>query len=292
MNSQKIVRFDWAMKHLLRNKSNYDIVEGFLCALLNDNDLTVLNISESESNQEDNNDKFNRVDVLVKDSKGRNVIIEIQNTKETDYLFRVLYGASKNITESIDIGDAYRNISKVISVSILYFNLGIGDDYLYYGKTEFVGVNTNEKIDKNSPKVQKLIPKGSRYNSLEIYPEYYLIQVEKYQNIVEKAIDEWIFWFKNEQIKQGSKSKNIEKVAERLEVLKMSEKERKQYEKYLGRLASERDMVETSKEDGVKEGIKQVAKNSILAGLSNDIIQTITGLTFEQIDKIREELTV
>ncbi len=310
MKKQRIIRFDWAMKHLLRNKANYDIVEGFLCALLNDNNIKVLNISESEGNHEDSTDKFNRVDVLVKDNKDRNIIIEIQNTKESDYLYRILYGSSKNITEGIDIGDAYKNISKVISISILYFNLGIGDDYLYYGKTEFVGLNTHEKIDKDSEKVQKLIPKEARYNSLEIYPEYYLIQVEKYQNVVENAIDEWIFWFKNEKIKEGSKSKNIEKVKEKLRVLKMNDEERKQYEYYLGRRASERDMVATTKEDGRNEGLKEgieegrkeglrkgvenektrTAKNSILAELTNETIKIITGLSFQQIDKIREEI--
>ena len=91
MNENRVVRFDWAMKYMLRNKANYDIVEGFLCALLEDNDLKVIEILESESNKEDEDDKFNRVDVLVKDSQGRNIIIEIQNSRESDYLYRVLY---------------------------------------------------------------------------------------------------------------------------------------------------------------------------------------------------------
>lgn len=254
MSGQRIVRFDWAMKHLLRNKANFDIVEGFLCALLNDNDIKVIEILESESNQDSDNDKFNRVDVLVKDKLNRNIIIEIQNTRESDYLYRVLYGASKNIAQSIEIGDEYKNINKVISVNILYFDLGIGDDYLYYGKTEFLGLNTNERIDKNNKKVEKLIPKGAKYNQIEIFPEYYLIQVEKYKNVIGRAIDEWIFWFKNEKIKEGSKSKNIKKVEKKLSILKMSPEERAKYEYFLGRLASERDILETSKEEGRKEG--------------------------------------
>lgn len=258
MSGQRLVRFDWAMKHLLRNKANFDIVEGFLCALLNDNNIKVIEILESESNQDSENDKFNRVDVLVKDAQDRNIIIEIQNTRESDYLYRVLYGTSKNIVQSIELGDKYRNISKVISVSILYFDLGIGNDYLYYGNTEFVGLNTNERIDKNSEKVKKLIPKGAKYNSIEIFPEYYLIQVKKYKNIVKKAIDEWIFWFANEKIKAGSKSKNIDKVEEKLNILKMNPKARARYEYYLGRLASERDMLETSKEEGREEAKKEL----------------------------------
>ena len=130
MAGQKLVRFDWAMKHLLRDKANYDIVEGFLCALLDDNDIKVVEIAESASNKEDGGDKFNQVDVLVKDKLGRNIIIEIQNTRESDYLYRVLYGVSKNIAQSIESGDRYRKINKVISVNILYFDLGIGNDYL------------------------------------------------------------------------------------------------------------------------------------------------------------------
>lgn len=257
MKENRIVRFDWAMKHLLRNKANYDIVEGFLCALLNDNDLTVIEMLESESNMDDGNDKFNRVDVLVKDKLGRNIIIEIQNTRESDYLHRILYGTSKNISESIESGDKYRHISKVISVSILYFNLGIGDDYLYYGSNDFVGLTTNERITKDSEKVKNLIPKGSNYNGVEIFPEYYLIQVGKYQNIVNRAIDEWIYWFKNEQVKTGSSSKNIEKVTEKLKVLKMDTKERKAYERFLEKLVSEIDMIETAEETGRKNAAKE-----------------------------------
>ncbi len=260
ISEEKVVRFDWAMKYMLRNKANYDIVEGFLCALLEDNDLKVLEILESESNKEDKDDKFNRVDVLVKDGKGRNIIIEIQNSRESDYLYRVLYGVSKNIAQSIESGEAYKNISKVITVNILYFNLGIGEDYLYYGSTEFVGLNTNERISKDNEKLKKLIPEGANYNPVEIFPEYYLIQVEKYQNIVSRAIDEWIYWFKNEQVKEGSKSKNIKKVKEKLALLKMSQEERRNYEKYLEKLASERDILQTAHNDGIKAGKKEAYK--------------------------------
>ena len=305
MSDQKLVRFDWAMKHLLRNKANYDIVEGFLCALLEDNSLKVIEILESEGNSEDENDKFNRVDVLVKDSQDRNIIIEIQNTRESDYLYRMVYGVSKNISESIDSGDKYRLINKVISVSILYFDLGIGNDYLYHGTTEFKGLTTDEIINKDSEKVQKLIPKGSRYNQLEIFPEYYLIQVGKYKNVVEKAIDEWIFWFKNEKVQEGSSSKNIKKVAEKLKIMKMDAEKRKKYNRYLERMASDLDILKTAQEEGIEQGIAKTEnklkpiieqqnlaiKNSVKAlfqsGMSINQIHEITKLSKDEIEKIK-----
>ena len=104
MANQKIIRFDWAMKYLLRDKANFDIIEGFLSALLEDDNIKVVEIIESEGNSDSSETKFNRVDVLIKDGYNRKIIIEIQNTRESDYLERILFGTAKAITESIKGG--------------------------------------------------------------------------------------------------------------------------------------------------------------------------------------------
>ena len=46
------IRFDWAMKRLLRNKANFGVLEGLLTTLL-DEKITISQLLESESNQED-----------------------------------------------------------------------------------------------------------------------------------------------------------------------------------------------------------------------------------------------
>lgn len=172
----KLVRFDWAIKHILREKANFDVLEGFLSALLNE-DITVLNIIESEGNQEDVTDKFNRVDLLALDSKKRKFIIEVQNNRETDYLERLLFGTSKAVTESIDLGKGYSNIAKIISVSILYFNLGTGDDYVYYGTTELRGIHTGRPLSvKEQIQVVEDFEIKTRLHEKNIFPEHYLIQ--------------------------------------------------------------------------------------------------------------------
>ncbi len=33
---EKLIRFDWAIKTILRDKANFDVLEGFLSALLNE----------------------------------------------------------------------------------------------------------------------------------------------------------------------------------------------------------------------------------------------------------------
>ncbi len=70
------IRFDWAMKRLLRNKANFGVLEGLLTTLL-DEKITISQLLESESNQEDELDKYNRVDLLALDSKGELILIEV-----------------------------------------------------------------------------------------------------------------------------------------------------------------------------------------------------------------------
>ena len=120
---RKLITFDWAMKRLLRSKANFEILEGFLSELLGE-DITILEILESESNKESKSDKFNRVDLKVKNDKDELIIIEVQYDREYDYLQRILYGTSRVITEHQEEGDTYATLVKCISVNILLFDLG------------------------------------------------------------------------------------------------------------------------------------------------------------------------
>lgn len=97
------------MKKLLRHKANFDILEGFLSELLEE-EITIKQILDSESNKETEDDKFNRVDILVENSKNELVIIEVQNSKEHDYFHRMLFGTSKAITEHIREGRPYADV--------------------------------------------------------------------------------------------------------------------------------------------------------------------------------------
>ena len=98
----RYIRFDWAIKRLLRQKANFGVLEGFLTVFLREK-VTIMEILESESNQLTADDKFNRVDIKARNSKDEIIIIEIQNTRELYYLERILYGVAKAITEHISL---------------------------------------------------------------------------------------------------------------------------------------------------------------------------------------------
>ena len=142
----KLIRFDWAIKKLLRHKANFDILEGFLSVLLSEA-IIIKQILDSESNKETEDGKHNRVDILVENSIGELVIIEVQNSKEYDYFHRILFGTSKIITEHIKQGEPYASVKKIISITIAYFDLGQGEDYVYHGTNSFKGIHKGDVLE-------------------------------------------------------------------------------------------------------------------------------------------------
>ena len=189
MERNKYIRFDWAMKRMLRDKANYAVLEGLLTTLFNEK-IIINRLLESESNQEEEFDKYNRVDILAENSKDELFIIEVQNNDEYTYFQRMLFGVSKLVTEYINRGEGYQNIKKIYSINIVYFDLGQGKDYLYHGKTEFLGVNTGEVL-KLSPFQQQ---KFKVDVVSELYPEYYILKVNDFHDKPSTPLEEWMYY--------------------------------------------------------------------------------------------------
>ena len=173
-----MISFDWAMKRLLRDKANHAVLEGLMTSLLNEK-FTIVRFLESESNQEDENDKFNRVDILAESEKGELTIFEIQNNRELAYFHRILYGVSKVITDYINIGEDYEKVRKVYSINIVYFTLGQAKDYVYHGKTVFQGLHDPHDILKLSYRQSEVFfgdtfknGEKSQREASDIFPEY------------------------------------------------------------------------------------------------------------------------
>lgn len=263
MNKKKLIRFDWAMKYILRNKANFDILEGFLSNLLKE-EIKIQNILESESNRDEGDRKFNRVDLMCNDSQGRHIIIEIQNQREVDYLQRLLWGTSKTIADHLQLGTEYKEVVKVISISILYFQISQENEYLYKGQTEFLGIHNNKPLLMYGKKLQAV--GVNQININEIFPEYYLIDVVKFEDKINEEIDEWIYFFKHGEIREDFKSPGILLASSRLDILAMTAKDRKAYENYLGYLASERDILENARDEGIEQGIVKGIEQGIEEG--------------------------
>src|ERR1700733_3347376 len=271
----KLVHFDWAIKNLLRNKANFDILEGFLSELLQTK-VTIETLLESESNKNDKNDRSNRVDLLVLTEAKEHVIIEVQASMEWDYLSRILYGVSKAVTEYIQVGQPYRDVRKIISVSIVFFNLGRGEDYVYHGTTEFRGTHQHDilQLGENEQKAY-----GPEKTPSDIFPEYYLIKVNQFNERIKDKFDEWVYFLKTETIKPSFTAQGIQSAAKKLDLLSLTEKERKAYERYEENTHYEASMHEShygrGKLEGKAEGKAEDKAEGKAEGKAETLIQII-----------------
>jgi predicted transposase/invertase (TIGR01784 family) len=238
---RKYVSMDWAAKKLLRSKANYDILEGFLSELLKE-DITILSIAESEANKEAFDDKWNRVDLLVQDSKERRIIVEIQFEHEVDYFQRILFGVSKALVENMKEGQPYAEVSKVISVSIVYFDLGQGKDYIYHGQTQFTGIHQGDELALSA--YQKSLFKAEKVCAF--FPEFYLLKINQFNDIAKDSLDEWIYFLKNEEIKGEFRAKGLQAAKQKLDVMKLSEPQRRAYEEHIENQRYRASMMEYS----------------------------------------------
>ena len=306
---RKLITFDWVIKRLLHSKANFGILEGFLTELLKE-DITILDVLESESNKDYKLDKFNRVDLKVRNSKQEIIIIEIQYDREYDYLQRIFYGVSKTAIEHLEENASYSGITKVISINILYFDLGSGTDYIYKGTTRFVGLHNNDLLELNAK--QKQLFKKDSVESL--YPEYYLIKINRFNDIAKDTLDEWIYFLKNEEIKPDFTAKGLKEAEEKFSIMKLPEDEQKAYEHYQDDLHYQASLFESSFGDGYYEGevigiekgigigreqgveigreqmTKNIAFNLAKEGTTLEIIAKVTGLSQSDIKQILSDL--
>ncbi len=301
--SKKLIRFDWAIKRLLRDKANFVVLEGFLSELLFE-DIKIKEILESESNQETEEDKYNRVDILTQNSQNELVIIEIQNTYEIDYFQRMAYGASKALTENLALGKKYTEIKKVISINIVYFDLGQGKDYIYRGKTNFEGLHEKDLLQLSNKQKKTFI----KQNVADIFPEYYIIKVNKFNDIAKDTLDEWVYFLKNSEVKDEFKAKGLAEAKTTLDIMSLDKEQNYGYNRYLDYLhvkASDafslqmeaeereekiREIEENIRLDEKQKNAIQFAKKLIKRGFMNEEIVEDTSLTVEQIALLRKEI--
>lgn len=310
----RYIRFDWAIKRLLRQKANFDVLEGFLTVFIGEK-VKIVEILESEGNQQTPDDKFNRVDIKARNSKGEIILVEVQNTSELYYLERILYGVAKAITEHIHLGDTYKEVKKVYSISILYFDIGKGADYLYVGQNKFIGVHTNDQLVITAKEKGALVQKSPA----EIFPEYILVRVNEFDKVAVTPLEEWVAYLKSGVIKENTTAPGLQEARKKLQYYSMTDAERYAYDEHLNAVMIQNDVLGNAREEGLAEGRadgltqgraegltqgraegltqgraegraeakKDIVKSMLSNGLSVEQAAKYSGLTVEEVESIK-----
>ena len=310
-DKREYIRFDWAIKRILRDKANKEVLEGLIQVLIKQ-PVTITEILESENKtmvstnrQDRREDKGNRVDVKAKTEKGEIIIVEVQLTKERDFFKRILFGSFTAINDQIGSGQDYEVIKKVYSVNILYFNFGSGDDYAFHGVTTFRGMtNENAVLEFNNTNERKYMDSERRRITSpdEVFPEYFLLIVDRFNEVARTPIEEWMAYLKDGAIREDTTTPGLQEARRKLEYMSMTDEERREYRDYMVSVHAAKDAIETAKDDGFVEGrakgreegraegeqakATETARRMKGDGMPTELIIKYSGLTAEEIGRL------
>lgn len=290
----RYVRFDWAIKRLLRQKANFGVLEGFLTVFIGE-PITILEILENHGEPRIVEDKYNRLDIKVLNTRGEIIIIEIQNIHEMHYLKRKLYGSAQTLTDYTYLEDSLSEIKKIYCISILYFKIDSGTDYIYRGYDRLTALHTGNNLriqEKERDAIVSRPPSG-------ILCENIIILANDYNNgTADTPIDEWMHYLKDTAITPDSKTPGLAEASGCLKYNSLSQGERYAYRTYIDDIMIDDQAIEAQRIEGRAERHKPaIAENYMKGreeerlrnargmkseGIAPEIIALITGLTAEE----------
>ncbi len=294
MSDGNLISFDYAIQYLLKDKRDYEIVEGFISAILSSSGYPPVKIKallDSVSNKEEAGLKRSIADLVVADEQGSMYIIEIDRAYTSLFLNKACFNTSRLIVDSIASGADYSQIRKVIHINLLYFPFSNMKKPMYHGRTIF------HEIDTEHPFNMHLEDMSARsFDAANVLPEYFIISVPLFNDVVRNEIDEWLYMVKHSTVKEEFKSPYMKKVADRLSVLKMSPAEQRAYLEHRGKTLKERDYLVSAEEKGKEKGIvegkaeqaREMAREMLAGNEPMERIIKYTKLSKEEIELIRD----
>ncbi|MEZ4985420.1 MAG: PD-(D/E)XK nuclease family transposase [Saprospiraceae bacterium] len=178
-DGRPLVSFDWGYQKVVASKSQ-SCARRLPCVVApTDHHQKHSGISGQKTEAQDKTNRW----TFWENDKGELILIELQYNSENDYFHRMLFGTSKVITDYMERATLTIKVRKVYSINIVYFDLGQGEDYVYHGINEFRGIHTNDTLQVKVPD-----KRNSSAYSLWIYPEYYIIKVNSFNDIAKDTL--------------------------------------------------------------------------------------------------------
>jgi len=272
---------DFGFKKLFGTEPNKVLLIDFLNQILPDRKIKDLTYSSGEKQGLTELDRKAIFDLYCIGDKGERFIVEMQKAKQNYFKDRSVFYASFPIQEQGKKNKWDYKLEPVYSVGILDF---IFDDH---------------KDEKELLHIVEL--KNQRcevfYDKLKfVYLE--LPKFKKKEEELETHFDKWMYVFTHLSQLQGRPKKLQERVFTKLfeaaEIAKFTPKEREAYEESLKYYRDIKNVVDTSREEGLKEGMEkgmekrniEIAKELKKNSVPIEIIVQSTGLSKEEIENL------
>lgn len=290
MTEKPLISFDYAIKYLLKDKGGYEIVEGFISALLKSQgykDVKIIALLDTESNKENKKSRRSLADLIVEDEEKRKYIIEIERNLQHSFIHKACFNTSRLIVDNLAERIDFTEIVKVFHISILYFPVGHGA--VHHGQTIIRDIESQERLTVHL----KDPDTGVIVDATGILPEYFFISIPLFNDRLEKEIDDWLYVMKHDTVPKTFHSPYMQKVADKLSILKMTPEERDSYYYYLKQVHTDKDQLQAAQDKGrEEEKQKNLAEKKVIAskliqkGISIQEISELMGLSLDQIQKV------
>ena len=273
----------------LFNKDNQKITKAFAEAML-DEKIHHMTINEDKELLSDTLDKKTGIlDLQIDVNNTEKVDVEVQLVERSNLPERLLFYFSKLYLKGIGKGEDYRIAKRVVLIAIIDYNLKIEIE--------------DKKMETIWQIVEKNHPKTILTNKFEIH----ILELEKvkeeYKKNKENKKAQWLLFLDDPETKEVKEimEKNEDVKEAVIEVRKLSQDEQLQREAELREKAimDEKAIYQAGLDNGKEEGeklgrkkgrvetMKEVAKKLLKQNMNIENVAEITGLTIEEIEKLR-----
>ena len=276
-------QIDIVFKKIFGTEKNKPILINFLNAVIKP--TTPIKDVEIKNNDIDKDfieDKFSRLDVKATTSNKEHINIEIQVKNEYNMIQRTLYYWSKMYSEQIQNRDNYSKLERTVCINILNFKYLKNDKY--HNAYRLKEITSNEELTDLQEIHFIELPKFNEIGNKE-----YVENVEKMD-----ALEKWLEFLvepESNTVRQLELSNEEIKLAKsELYRLSMDSNEREQYNMREKAIYDRISALENAEAKGKIERELELIKESLNQGLEISLISKITGLSEEEILKIKKDI--
>jgi predicted transposase/invertase (TIGR01784 family) len=273
---------DFGFKKLFGTEPNKELLIDFLnqVVLPKHQNVSDLTYSRNEQMGVSEIDRKAIFDLYCIGTSGERFIVEIQKAKQNYFKDRSVFYSTFPIQEQAKRGNWDFKLSEVYTVGILDF------------------VFSEDSLDKKVRHVVKLKDQNGNifYDKLTlVYLE--LPNFNKTEEELETPYDKWLFVLKHLPDLERRPTKLQERIFEKLfaaaEIAKFSKTEQEEYEASLKYYRDLKNVIDTAFDEGEAkgkmEGKMEMALKALDEGISISIISKLTGLSEEEIDKLKNK---
>ncbi len=279
---------DYGFKRIFGEEPNKDLLIDFLNSVLFDElgQITDLKYLCTKFTGYTYSDPRSVLDILCENEKGEKFIVELQKTKFKFFKEKALYFTNLPIWMQAQKNDWNFELKAVFVIAILDFILdeNKNDTVNFRYDVKFNHIQTIEIFQDKVTIIYFEMPKFNK-------------QLEELANNYEK----WLYVLKNlgklERFPEKLRTEIFEKLFNVAEIARFTPEQLYFYEESLNAVREMKNVLDTAIEEsfekgtekGIEKGIKKVAINALNCGLKLEEIVNITGLSIDEIEKLKEK---